>query len=116
MNELDYILTNHVDFLKFLKAKLPLYHASNVFFRDLQYGVMSYVEDRMRKRLTYPTAEELARRVIAELEEKGILRRIDERTWTLNLPDFAMPRQAPTPKAIAAASKPAAASTQPTAG
>lgn len=110
-----------IDFLKFLKAKYHLYHRSNVFFRDIHYGVMAYLELNKIK-FKYLEAEELTRKVIEALEEGNILTRIDKLTWVLNYPEFkkpvvkppapAKPAAAPAKPAAPAAPKPATAVSQ----
>ena len=91
MNEVETILNNQTEFLKFLKSKFPLIHQSNVFFRDVHYGVMAYLAQHGTK-LKYFDAEKVARMVGAALEEKGIFRRMDHQSWLLNYPEFALPR------------------------
>ncbi len=97
------ILENKKEFLKYLKSKFPLFHDSNVFFRDLHYGVMSYLEMH-RVRYRYSEAEELTHKVIEALEQENILRRIDKLTWMLNYPEFKKPSSKPAPPAKPAAS------------
>ena len=43
MDPVTIIVENQKDFLKYLKSKFPLYHLSNIFFRDFHYGVMNYL-------------------------------------------------------------------------
>lgn len=94
MKELEYINSHQSEFLKYWKSKFPLYHDSNVFFRDLHYGVMSYTEERLKRKLKYLEGEPLALQVAQELEKRGILKKIDGQTWLLNYPEFALPRPA----------------------
>lgn len=91
MKQADLIVGNEAEFLKFLKAKFPLIHMSNVFFRDFHYGVMSFLE-RKGIKLKYHDAERVAAEVGAAFERKGILKRIDHQSWLLNYPEFALPR------------------------
>lgn len=81
------ISKNEKEFLLFLKSKFALFHLSNVFFRDIHYGVWEYLE-RQRVKLRYEEAEGVARDIVTVLEEKNILRRLNERTWLLNYPEF----------------------------
>lgn len=89
--KLKLFLDNEKDFLKYLKSRYKLYHQSNVFFRDLHYGVMAFLEinDIPFKNLE---AEELTRNVVDSYEHSNVLKRINDRTWMLNYPDFALPR------------------------
>ncbi|MEJ5305872.1 MAG: hypothetical protein WHV63_07985 [Ignavibacteria bacterium] len=74
--------------LNYLKARYPLFHKSNVFFRDIQFGIKHYLENREIK-LTYTESEILAQEFIKYLESKGILRRINDQIFLLNYPEFA---------------------------
>ena len=100
------------EFLKFLKAKYHLYHLSNVFFRDMHYGVMAFLELN-KIRFKYLEAEELTRKVVDSLEEANIIRKIDKLTWVLNFPEFKKPVVKPAAPAKPAATKPAAAAPKP---
>jgi len=89
-------------FLAFMKERYHFYHASNVFFRDFHFGVMAYLELR-RIRLSYSATEEVTREVILALESQHVLRKIDERSWLLNYPEYRK-----EPKKAVPAAKPAA--------
>ncbi len=91
MDAVSLIVENQKDFLKYLKSKFPLYHLSNVFFRDLHYGVMNYLM-AYKKKLKYYDAEEVTRGVIAEFEKAGLLKKVDSQTWLLVYPEFQLPR------------------------
>ncbi len=91
MNEVDAIVASRAEFLNFLKAKFRLYHLSNVFLRDLSYGVMAYLHERgTRLRLT--AAERMARQVAEAFERQGLLKKVDAQSWVLLYPEFALPR------------------------
>jgi hypothetical protein len=98
------------ELLLFLREKFPVIHNSNIFFRDLYYGVMAYMETRGR-RLSHAAADGMAKEIAARLVSEGILTPIDHQSWRLNYPQFALPRQAPAP--APAAAKPAAAAPPP---
>lgn len=98
MKEFEYIVNNNSEFLKFLKSKFPLYHDSNVFLRDVHYGVMSYVEERLKKKLRYLEAEQLTLDVAEEFEKQGIFKKVDSKTWLLKYLEFALPRPTPAAK------------------
>jgi hypothetical protein len=91
MKEAETILHNQKDFLKYLKAKFVLIHMSNLFFRDLHYGVMAYLRDH-GMRAGYTTADDIARKVAAGLEQSGVLKKIDHQSWLLLYPEFALPK------------------------
>lgn len=96
-------------FLTFLKGRFNLFHQSNVFFRDIHYGVMAYLEMN-NLRTSYTLAENLTRHVLVGLEKKGILLTIDRQTFVLMYPEFKKPdvkKPAPAPSAKPAAAAPA---------
>jgi hypothetical protein len=91
MDPVALIVDNQKDFLKYLKSKFPLYHLSNIFFRDLHYGVMNYLM-AYKKKLRYYDAEAVARAVATKFEKSGIFKRVDNQTWLLIYPEFQLPR------------------------
>lgn len=119
MKQIDYILENEQEVLTFLKSKYPLYHLSNIFFRDIQYGIQTML-DRKNMSVGYADAEKIARAFVAQLEKKKILSPIDKQSWVVNHPEFKKPAVKPTapakPAAKPAASAPAAARSAATPG
>jgi hypothetical protein len=91
MDPVALIVENQKDFLKYLKSKFPLYHLSNIFFRDLHYGVMNYLMG-YKKKLRYYDGERVARAVATEFEKSGVFKRVDNQTWLLIYPEFQLPR------------------------
>jgi hypothetical protein len=81
------VINNLVEFLHFLKGKYPLYHLSNIFFRDLHYGVMEFLLSKKVK-INYGEAEQVARQVANHLEKQNILKRINQQGWVLLYPEF----------------------------
>lgn len=73
--------------LGYLKAKFPLFHNSNLFFRDFQYGIMRFLEKK-NIYLKYPEAEEIARKLGNYLEQKGTFIPVNKMGWKLNYPEF----------------------------
>ena len=112
MNDrLKFFVDDQKNFLKFLKTKYHLYHLSNVFFRDMHYGVMAYLEiNNMTHK--YAPAEELTHKVVEMLEQAKVLRNVGHLAWVLTYPEFKKPSAKPAPPAKPAASavKPAGAS------
>lgn len=74
--------------LKFLKAKFPMFHNSNFFYRDLQYGIRSFMEKKEID-ITYSEAGKLADSISNELENKGVFLRVNNIGWKVNYPEFA---------------------------
>lgn len=88
MKKMDLLTSNHFEFLKFLKSQLPLYHKSNIFFRDLQYGIMEYMEKDKNEKVKYSEAEKMAQALAEFFESKEIFKKLDHQTWVLNYPKF----------------------------
>lgn len=108
MKAIDYVLQNDIEVLKFLKGRYPLYHLSNVFFRDIQYGIQTLLE---RKNLPtgYADAEKITRAFVEQLEKKKILSPIDKQSWVIHYEEFRKPAVKPAaPAAKPAPSAPAA--------
>ena len=101
------VLDRRTEVLAFLKSRFPLYHKSNVFFRDIQYGIRLFLE-RNGIRAGYPESETIAHAFVAALERDGILVGIDSQSWALNYPEFRTPVTKPPPSAKPAAPAPAA--------
>jgi len=96
-NALQNITGDPKAFLAFLKSKYLMFHKSNVFFRDLHYGVMAYLESRGLA-CRYGETEEIAWKVIETLEQAGFLIRVDDRTWCLQYEEFRLiPQAKPAP-------------------
>ncbi len=95
------------EFLTFLKTRYSLFHQSNLFFRDLHYGVMAFLEMNGQPN-AYTPSEELTHRIVTAYEQAGIFLRIDDRSWMLNyLPFKKAPSKLPAPaKAIVPGPKP----------
>ncbi|MEW6510241.1 MAG: hypothetical protein AB1428_04715 [Bacteroidota bacterium] len=112
MKEQAYILEHHAEVLAFLRTRFPIYHQSNIFFRDIQYGILTYLE-RKGMRVGYTDAERIAREFTAKLEKEGTFLPIDRQTWVVNYPQYRKPPVKPAAPAARpappAAPKPAAA-------
>jgi len=71
-----------------LKAKFPLYHLSNFFFRDLHYGIIGFFEQRNLE-IGYGDAELVAREVAQHFEKQNIFKKVNQQGWVLLYPEFA---------------------------
>ena len=100
----EYILSNQREVLAFLKTQFPLYHLSNFFFRDLQYGIQVMLDRKKGWKVGYKEAEQIAILFAAQLERAKIFTRIDQQSWAVNYPEF----KTPPAKPATAAAKPAA--------
>jgi len=68
-----------------MKEKYPLFYNSNVFFRDIQYAIISSFQkkDIAVKRIE---AEMVTKEFTTELERSGELIRISDNSWKVNFP------------------------------
>jgi len=79
----DYLKSNREQFFSFMKEKYPFINKSNVFLRDMQYGVKNFFE-RKSVKLSYTNVEKATSSLIEMLEKEGILFKLSENTWKLN--------------------------------
>ena len=84
---LELLKNDHQIFLNYLKAKFPLFHNSNFFFRDFQYGLKRFLEKKDVE-ISYPDSEKLAKDFGKYFEEKGIFIPVNDLGWKLNYPEF----------------------------
>ena len=85
---LELLKLKEESFLAYLKAKFPLFHNSNFFYRDLQYGIRSFMEKKDIT-ISYAEADRLAKKVAEYFEEKSIFIRVNKTGWKVNYPAFA---------------------------
>ena len=85
--DFDILKNDYLVFLNYLRAKFPLFHNSNFFFRDFQYGLKRFLEKK-EIQVTYPEAEILARDLGKHFEQIGIFIPVNKLGWKLNYPDF----------------------------
>ena len=86
-NNLELLKREEDSFLGFLKAKYPMFHNSNFFYRDLQYGTRSFMEKKGID-ITYAEAAELADAISDEFEHKVLFVRVITIGWKINYPKF----------------------------
>ncbi len=85
---LDLLRNEYKILLNYLRAKYPLFHNSNLFFRDFQYGIRRFLE-RKEFKVSYQDAEKLANELGRYLEQQGIFIKVNILGWKLNYPEFA---------------------------
>jgi len=84
---LQILKTNDTELLSYLKAKFPVFHNSNFFFRDFQYGIRSFLEKKEMK-ISYQMAEKLAEEMAKHYEGKNLFVKVNHQGWKINNPDF----------------------------
>ena len=94
MRPSEKILNDPIDALKFLKSRFPMYHRSNFFFRDVQYGIQMMMLER-GERVSYAKAETIGRALVERFEREKIFLPIDRQTWAVHYPEFTTPLSKP---------------------
>ena len=84
---IDIVKGDNRVFLQFLKAKFPVFHNSNFFFRDLQYGIQKYFESKGTN-LSMGDSETVAVEVGKYLEMLNIFIKVNHQGWRVNYPEF----------------------------
>ncbi|MEJ2103317.1 MAG: hypothetical protein P8X47_01935 [Ignavibacteriaceae bacterium] len=87
-SNLQLLKNNEMELLNYLKAKFPVFHNSNFFFRDFQYGIRSFLEKKEIK-CSYQLAEKLAVEMARHLEDENIFIKVNNQGWKVNYPEFA---------------------------
>jgi len=83
--ESELLIKNDNLFFSFLKEKYPVFNNSNIFLRDIQYGVKSFFEKRGIK-LSYSDCEILADEIIKVFESQNIFQKLTKNSWKVNFP------------------------------
>lgn len=84
---LESFKNDYLGLLEFLKARYPLFHRSNFFIRDFQFGIQKYLEKK-EIYISSLEANSIAQELGKFLEEKDIFQKINDRTWRINMPEF----------------------------
>lgn len=88
MNEAYNLLIQEKEkFLHFFKHRFPVFHNSNVFYRDIEYSVKYYLESRNVK-LKSGELTKVAGDLIKYFEGAGTFVFMSAKTWLINYPEF----------------------------
>ena len=74
-------------FLNYLKAKFPVFHNSNFFAKDFEYGLMGFFEKKGIE-LNFNQATELSKLLLIYYENEGIFIKTSLQSWKVNYPNF----------------------------
>ena len=74
-------------FLNYLKAKFPVFHNSNLFFRDVEYGIKGYYEKKGTP-VSDSEAEFLTKNFTEHLESESVFIKTSNQAWKVNYPEF----------------------------
>ena len=71
------------------RTRKPVWHKSNVHFRDIQHAIRDYMETVEREPISMPQAERIAGEIVELYAKRGVLRNVSNQAYTLNMPEFA---------------------------
>src|ERR1044071_3329745 len=74
------------------RTRKPVFHKSNLFFRDIQYAIKDYFDTVEREPVSIPQAERLAREVVERYTLSGLFRKVGNQSYRLDMPAFATPK------------------------
>ena len=74
------------------QTRKPVFHKSNLFFRDIQFAVHDYFETVARKPVTMPEAEQMTREIVELYKVSGVLREVNNQAYRLDGPAWATPK------------------------
>lgn len=83
MENLNELLSNQSIFFSYMKERYNVYYNSNIFFRDIQYAIKSFLEKK-NKKIKYSEAEKIANEFIAKMENDGQLKKMSSNAWKVN--------------------------------
>jgi hypothetical protein len=100
--KLESVIGKEKEILTFMKRNgFPVFHKSNIFFRDIEYGIRSYFLDTLKEDIGTRKTGEFAGDLIKDLEKRGMLKPFSEGTWILNMPEFLNQKKVDEPKPAA---------------
>ncbi len=82
-DQVDKLVAERVAVLNFFKTIFPVFHNSNVFFRDFQYAIQRYLELKSVK-VSYAQSEVIANELANQFEQEGIFTRVNPIGWRVN--------------------------------
>lgn len=74
-------------FMNFLKARFPMFHNSNFFAKDFQYGIKRFFESKDVEINAFEN-EQLTNKLSTFFESKGIFIKMNSIGWKINYPQF----------------------------
>jgi len=85
--KLELLKSDYKVFLSYFKANYPVFHNSNIFFRDLQYAIRRFFEHKGIE-TNYTEAVKLAVSFAGLMEVEGIFVPTSKIGWKLNYKAF----------------------------
>jgi len=87
MNNFQAASDEMTGYLEFLKSKFPIFHQSNVFYRDLRYGLKYYLQSKGKK-MADAELENALKALINQMVAASVLKPVSDGVWTLNYPTY----------------------------
>ncbi|MGA9119606.1 MAG: hypothetical protein WB699_09580 [Bacteroidota bacterium] len=85
------VLHDKMQVLEYLRTRYPMFHQSNIFYRDVEYGIQSLLRAH-NVQVPLRKAGTIAREFIKSMETEKVFLPVDRQTWTLNYPAFQTPQ------------------------
>lgn len=79
--------SDHSQLMQYLKSRYPLFHNSNFFQKDFQYGIRRFLESK-NININETEFQQLAASLSHSFEEHGIFIKINSLGWKINYPEF----------------------------
>lgn len=79
----SYLMNNIEEYFEHFKNKQPVFYNSNVFFRDIQFKILTFFEEKGLK-LSYSVCEKMAEELIEKLEEENKFVKLTGNSWKVN--------------------------------
>ena len=91
--EVERLFGNPEVLLGFMRrTRKPVFHKSNIFFRDIQFAIRDYYDTVERSPITLPRAERMARDVVQLYTEVGLLKKVNNQAYLVDSPEFRTPK------------------------
>ncbi len=74
------------------RTRKPVFHKSNVFFRDIEYAIRDYFDTVEREPVSLPEAERMAQEVVELYTKRGLLRKVNNQAYLLESPEWITPK------------------------
>jgi len=68
-----------------------VYHRSNLFLRDIQYGIRDYFRSNHNTDIGSRVSDSTAAAFVADLEKRDLIRKSSRNTWILNMEEYLNP-------------------------
>jgi hypothetical protein len=74
------------------QTRKPVFHKSNLFFRDIQHAVHDYFESVEGEQVSLPEAERMTKEIVQLYLAQGVLREVNNQAYRLEGPAWMTPK------------------------